>query len=97
MLGDGGGTAFVLRAIALAPGSERAYDEEEWRDAIVSVARGEIELECSSGLRHRFRCGDVFWLAGLPVRALHNRGLEPALLVAVTRRSTSRRPIVSGS
>jgi quercetin dioxygenase-like cupin family protein len=95
---DGGpgsdGQVFVLRAVAVAPGCERAYDEAEWRDAIVSVARGEIELECFSGLRHRLRAGDVLWLAGLPVRALHNHGLEPALLVAVSRRSISGRPTV---
>jgi len=94
MNGDGGGPAFVVRAVAVAPGCERPYDEAEWRDAIVSVTCGEIELECSGGSRHRLRSGDVLWLAGLPVRALHNRGLEPALLVAVSRRSVSARPIV---
>lgn len=94
MNGNGGGPAFVVRAVAVAPGSERAYDEAEWRDAIVSVACGEIELECSGGSRHRLRSGDVLWLAGLPIRALHNRGFEPALLVAVSRRSFPERPIV---
>jgi hypothetical protein len=28
----------------------------------------------------------VLWLVGQPLRALHNRGREPALLVAVSRR-----------
>jgi quercetin dioxygenase-like cupin family protein len=83
---DDGGPAFVLRAVAVAAGCERPYDEDEWRDAIVSVTRGEIELECSSGSRQRFRTGDVLWLAGLPLRTLRNRGTEPALLVAVSRR-----------
>lgn len=83
---DGGAPAFVLRAVAVAPGCRRAYDEADWRDAIVLVRRGEIELECLSGTTHRFRRGDLLWLSGLPLRALRNRGHEPALLVAVSRR-----------
>jgi hypothetical protein len=81
-----GASAFVLRAVAVAPGSERAYREDEWRDALVVVKRGEIELESVSGATHRFTRGDLLWLTGLPLRALHNRGSEPTLLVAVSRR-----------
>ena len=94
MHGDGGRPAFDVRAVAVAPGCERAYDEAEWRDAMVSVTCGEVELECLSGHRHRLRSGDVLWLAGLPVRTLHNPGLEPVLLVAVSRRSVSERRLV---
>jgi hypothetical protein len=83
---DGEAPAFVLRAVALAPGCRRAYDEAEWRDAIVVVRRGEIELEGLSGASYRFRRGDLLWLAGLPLRALHNAGRERAVLVAVSRR-----------
>jgi hypothetical protein len=83
-----------VRALAVAPGRARACDEAEWLDAVVSVACGEIELECLSGRRHRLRSGDVLWLEGLPVRAFHNSGLAPALLVAVSRRSVSEEPIV---
>jgi hypothetical protein len=78
--------AFERREIALAPGRERAYDEAEWRGALVIVDRGEIELECLSGTSRRFGCGDILWLVGLPLRALHNRGSQPALIVAVSRR-----------
>jgi hypothetical protein len=35
-------TGFVLRAVAIEPGGRRAYDECEWRDALVVVRRGEI-------------------------------------------------------
>ena len=77
--------SFELRRIVVAPGSERPFDEAEWRDAIVVVASGKIELECSSGSRHPFRRGDVLWLIGLPLRALHNRWRRPAVLVAVSR------------
>ena len=73
--------------VTVAPGGERAYDEAEWRDALVIVEWGEIELECLGGSRHRFRCGDVLWLMGLPLRVLRNRGPAPAVLRAVSRRS----------
>jgi quercetin dioxygenase-like cupin family protein len=85
---------FMLRAFAFEPGCERAYVESEWRDAIVSVTSGEVELECLSGCRHRVGRGDVLWLEGLPLRALHNSGSEPALLVAVSRRSFFEGPTV---
>jgi quercetin dioxygenase-like cupin family protein len=74
------------RVAAVAPGGERAYHEPDWRDALVVVERGAIELECLSGGWWRFERGDVLWLSGLPLRALRNRGSEPALLVAVSRR-----------
>jgi len=78
--------SFEVRVVAVAAGRKRAYDEAEWRDALVVLERGEIELECLGGSRQRFRRGDVLWLVGLPLRALHNPGCEPALLVAVSRR-----------
>lgn len=78
--------SFELREIAVAPGDSRPYDEREWLDALVVVECGEIELVCLSGSRWRFGRGDVLWLVGLPLRALHNRGREPARLLAVWRR-----------
>jgi hypothetical protein len=77
---------FKVRAVAVEPGGRRMYDEAEWSDSLVVVRRGEIELECLSGTRLRFRRGALLWLAGLPLRAVHNRGREPALLLAVSRR-----------
>ncbi|HZO58812.1 MAG TPA: hypothetical protein VFB51_03875 [Solirubrobacterales bacterium] len=77
---------FELRAVPVAPGSARPYDEDEWRDALVVVQRGEVELESLRGSRHHFECGDVLWLVGLPLRALHNRGAEPVVLLALARR-----------
>jgi hypothetical protein len=77
---------FELRIVVVAPGRPRAYDESEWRDALVVVERGEIELESLGGSRARLLRGDVVWLRGLPLRALHNPRREPALLVAVSRR-----------
>jgi hypothetical protein len=77
---------FETSAISIEPRCRRAYDEAEWRDAIVVVERGEVELEFREGSQSRFCRGDALWLVGLPLRAIHNRGREPALLVAVSRR-----------
>jgi quercetin dioxygenase-like cupin family protein len=77
---------FEVRLVAVAPGGSLAYHDAEWRDALVVVERGEIELESLSGSLRSFERGDVLWLAGLPLRALHNRGHQPAVLVAVSRR-----------
>jgi quercetin dioxygenase-like cupin family protein len=77
--------AFEVRRIVVAPGAERPFDEAEWRDAVVLVESGRIELECRSGSRSRFRRGDVLCLIGLPLRALRNRERSPTVLVAVSR------------
>jgi hypothetical protein len=77
---------FEVRAVGVEPGGHRIYNAAEWNDALVAVVRGEVELECLSGTKVRFGRGDLLWLAGLPLRALHNRGPEPALLLAVSRR-----------
>jgi len=73
---------FSRRVVSVAPGASRPYDAEEWRAALVIVDAGEIELEGLAGSRGRFRCGDVLWLIGLPLRELSNRGAEPAVLSA---------------
>src|SRR6266545_3194817 len=59
--------SFEVRVVTVAAGRKRAYDEAEWRDALVVLERGEIELECLGGSRRRFRCGDVLWLVGSPL------------------------------
>ena len=74
-----------MRVVAVAPGDERPYDEDEWRDALVLVRSGEIELRGVSGACSSFGRGDLLYLQGVPLRALHNPGAEPAVLVAVSR------------
>jgi len=81
--GRAGGRA--VDVVAVEHGRERAYDESEWRDALVVVGSGEIELESLGGARARFVHGDVLWLDGLPLRALHNPRPELAVLVAVSQ------------
>jgi hypothetical protein len=74
---------FEVRVVA--PGDDRAYDEAEWRDALVVVQSGEIELLGVSGACSSFGRGDLLYLQGVPLRTLHNPGAEPAVLVAVSR------------
>jgi hypothetical protein len=78
--------AFELLAIVVPPRGERAFHPAEWRGALVVVERGEIELEWPGGTRRRFRRGELLCVSGLPLRALHNPGSGPAVLVAVSRR-----------
>ena len=79
---------FTVRVVAVGPGEEHPYDEAEWRDAIVLVQHGEIELRGVSGASRSFGRGDLIWLEGVPLRALHNPGTEPAVLLAVARANT---------
>jgi hypothetical protein len=76
---------FRVRTVTVAPGRERVIEEAEWQGALVVLERGEIELEALDGARRRFRHGAVLCLAGLGLRAIHNQGPEPALLVAVSK------------
>ena len=78
--------AFELRVVSVEPGCEHLYVEDEWRDAIVVVEEGSIDLETTRGACRSFDRGAILWLTGLGLRALLNRGSEPALLSAVTRR-----------
>lgn len=88
--------AFEVRVTAVAPGRERTYHEADWRDALVVVDRGSVELESLDGSRERFARDDVLWLEGLPLRALHNCGGEPAVLLAISRPRRSGRRLRRG-
>ncbi len=79
------GPSFRARTVTIAPGGIRPYDETEWRDALVVVECGAVVVECHAGGRRTFGAGDVLWLTGMGVRALHNDGAETAVLVAVSR------------
>jgi hypothetical protein len=90
-----GRRAFERRVVVLGPGGRRPYRDEEWRGAIVSIERrgaivsieqGEIELERPGHAPRPFRRGDLLWLAGLGLSAIHNPGPFPAVLAATSRR-----------
>ena len=71
--------------MALEPGGTLAYREEDWRDALVTVESGELELEMRCGRSCFFQRGDLLWFQGLPLARLHNRGTEPTVLTAASR------------
>ena len=75
-----------VRVVVVDPGASEPYVDEEWRDALVVVERGEITIEARCGRLIPFAGGSVLWFVGLAVRALRNTGDEPAVLVALTRR-----------
>lgn len=77
---------FEMRVVTVAPGDTMAYREAEWRDALVVIERGLIQLQGPGGARRDFATGDVLCLVGLSLLALHNRGPGPAVLVAVSRK-----------
>lgn len=79
-------TEVERRIATLGPHTTRAFHDADWRDALVLVEQGAVELEGVSGARERFAAGDLLWLAGVPLRALHNPHAEPAVLVAISRR-----------
>jgi hypothetical protein len=81
---------FPHRVVVIAPGDALPYDEAQWRDAIVTVEAGQIELEGVAGGRCRFSRGALLTLAGLPLRTLHNHGCADAVLLAVSRDRTDR-------
>jgi hypothetical protein len=82
---------FELRLLHIESLGSHPYRSGEWCDALVVVERGEVELERLDGSLWAFASGAVLWLAGLPLRALHNPGAEPALLASVCRRTHAER------
>ena len=85
MLEGGLPPGFERRVITVAPGTSRAFGAADWSDALVVLESGEVDLESLTGCHERLQPGAIFWLAGLPLRCLHNTGGSPAVLVAVSR------------
>lgn len=79
-------STFTISVVVVAPGDDHTYVATEWCDALVEIDHGELNVEMRDASRCRFGCGDVLWLAGLPIRRLHNPGSEPTVLVVVSRR-----------
>lgn len=80
-------TALIKHIVELAVGEVLAVDAASWRDAIVFVTAGEIDVECVGGGRRRFGDGDIVCFARVSVRALHNCGRGEARLLVVCRRT----------
>jgi len=77
--------SFELKVVTLDPGCDRPYRDADWRDSLVVIEQGELEVEGVHGTCRRFRCGDVLWLIGLGLRTLRNPGSEPTRLASISR------------
>jgi hypothetical protein len=75
---------FRRRVVELAPGEELRIGVVPWRDAIVFLETGEVELECSTGSSRRFTGGSVLCLVP-PVSVFRACGGDPARLIAIWR------------
>src|SRR5262249_54900154 len=82
-------TSFERRVVTIPPQSTMPYEPVAWRDALVVVARGAVEVETESGQRQLFGGGALIWLDRMPVRRLRNPGIEPVVLGAVARKRSS--------
>jgi quercetin dioxygenase-like cupin family protein len=76
---------FDLQVITIEPGAQRPFVKTDWCDALVVVEQGQVALEAESGTSWHFVPGDIVFLSGLALRALHNHGDEPVVLSAVRR------------
>ncbi|SHL03118.1 hypothetical protein SAMN05443637_116144 [Pseudonocardia thermophila] len=81
------GTApgFRRHELRLAPGERRGLAEAQWRGVLVLLEHGSVELHCAQGTVLTLRQGAVFCFDGTGVRALHNPGPGPAVLVGWSR------------
>jgi hypothetical protein len=75
------------RVVTIPSATALAYVESEWRDAIVVVTSGDVVLEGRLGGALWLTCGDMFWFDGIQVHRIHNHGVCPAVLTAVSRGS----------
>jgi CRP-like cAMP-binding protein len=85
------GVAFRVRRIVVPAGGERGYEQGEWRDALVVVERGSVEIETIDGASCSFVKGDILRLTGLRLRLLRNRGRLPVVLSVASRRDPTWR------
>lgn len=79
--------AFDRLRITLEPGAGRLTEPMAWRDCLVLVEHGTVEVECEGGSRRSFAAGEMLALECLPVRALRNHGPAEARLLAVRRQA----------
>src|SRR3954453_22481986 len=76
---------FSRRVVTISPGERRAFVHADWRDALVVITSGAVDLECDRGGRRRFTAGTMMSLGGLDLKALFNPGREELVIVAITR------------
>jgi hypothetical protein len=75
------------RIVELAAESTLSYQPSQWRDTIVFVLAGEVEIECIDGERRCFNRGATLVFSLLQIRTIRNPAAEPARLLAISRRA----------
>jgi hypothetical protein len=76
---------FEVRVSAIPAGGARPVADGEWRDTLVEIEHGEVDVHLARGDHLIFGAGDVLWLDRLGVRTMRNRGPGVAVLVAIRR------------
>ena len=76
---------FRRREVVIPAGDQLPYVDEDWADALVVVASGEVDLCCTHGGTRRFGPGSLLFFVGLGLVALRNPGTEATVLVAHSR------------
>jgi hypothetical protein len=89
-LGAGCPSGFRLRTLILQPHDALEYHPTEWADTLLIVERGELEIECRSGVRASFGEGALLAVTGLAVRCLRNAGSAPLVLSALSHSRAER-------
>lgn len=87
---------FEKRIVELGPDELLPFDPAVWRDTIVFVLAGQLEVECTSGARACFRCGAILPVSPLPVRKLRNPAAAPVRLLAISRRAADAHDVETG-
>lgn len=79
--------SFERHTVTIGAGDELAYIDHDWRDTLIVVSSGEVEVVCAAGGRRRFSSGDMLWFDGLDVRTLRNVGGDQLVIAGVRRRT----------
>lgn len=74
------------RVVELAAEATLRYEPSEWRDTIVFLLSGEVEIECADGQRRCFERGATLVFPPLPIRMIRNPTTRPTRLLAISRR-----------
>ena len=79
-------TTCEKRIVELAAEATLSYESSQWRDTVVFVLAGEVEIECVDGERRCFKRGATLVFSPLPIRTIRNPATRPTRLLAINRR-----------
>ena len=82
----------MRRVVTVAPGDVLPPHITCWRDAIVSVEQGEMEMVGPGGHVLHLRAGALLLLDGVEHVEVRNTGTGPLVLAAIRRRESDPHP-----